>query len=130
MCEPLLFDQCEKKLDEAEKIYDKNEALFTDFDRIRFQIKKSSFLKKFGFFLDALEILAELEKQIMDILKSPKASGDSLAAKKLLFKVQRDKARLYALKRDETNAHAAHKKAERILNEEIIPQYTNRRSLN
>lgn len=64
----------------------------------------------------------------MEHLKSP--TGDSLPAKKLYFKVFRDKARLFALKRDETNAHSAHKKAEKILNEELIPAYTNRKSLN
>lgn len=57
----------------------------------------------------------------MELLKTPKTQGECLAAKKLLFKVNRDKARLYALKRDEAKAHASHKKAERILNEEIIP---------
>jgi hypothetical protein len=55
MCEPLLFDICEKRLDEAEALYDKHAKLFSEHARIRFLIKKSSFLKKYGFFQQSLE---------------------------------------------------------------------------
>ena len=51
-----------------------------------------------------------------------------MLAKKLLFKVHRDQARLYALRRLESQAHEAHKKAERLLREEVIP--STKRSLN
>jgi hypothetical protein len=33
-------------------------------------VKKSSFLKKFGFFDDAIKILIDLEKEATDALKS------------------------------------------------------------
>lgn len=36
MCEPLLFDHCEKKLDEAERLYEEHATLFSDYDRIKF----------------------------------------------------------------------------------------------
>lgn len=121
MCEPLLFDKCEELLDKAEQLYDDNEPFFTQFDRFRFLIKKSSFLKKFGFFHDALDILSVMQRELMDILKAPKDLKDTFAAKKLLFKVHRDQARLYALRREEQKAHDAHRKAERILKEELVP---------
>lgn len=61
MCEPLMFDICEKHLSEAQTLYDKNiDTIFSKHDRIRFQIKKSSFLKKYGFFIEALELLGNI----------------------------------------------------------------------
>lgn len=41
-------------------------------------------------------------------------------AKKLKFKVHRDQARLFALKRDEDRAQENHRIAERILKEEMV----------
>lgn len=55
----------------------------------------------------------------MDQLKG--STPDSLASKKLLFKIYRDQSRLYALKRKESNANDYFKKAQRILKEELIP---------
>lgn len=49
-------------------------------------------------------------------------------AKKLKFKVHRDQARLFALKRDEDKAQENHKMAERILKEELV--IGDKRSLN
>ncbi len=49
-------------------------------------------------------------------------------AKKLKFKVHRDQARLFALKRDEEKAQENHKIAERILKEELV--IGDKRSLN
>lgn len=57
MCEPLLFDVCEKYLDEAEALYQANKEQFGQFAFIKFNIKKNSFLKKFGFFIEALDQL-------------------------------------------------------------------------
>jgi hypothetical protein len=58
LCEPLMFDWAEELLDEAETIYLKTKKhLFTDFDVIKFMLKKSSFLKKYGFFDDSLKLL-------------------------------------------------------------------------
>jgi hypothetical protein len=53
-----MFDWAEELLDEAETIYLKTKKhLFTDFDVIKFMLKKSSFLKKYGFFDDSLKLL-------------------------------------------------------------------------
>ena len=115
MCEPLLFDICEKRLDEAEALYDKHAKLFSEHARIRFLIKKSSFLKKYGFFQQSLEQLLAVQARVEELLKEQESPKEALQTKKLLFKVYRDKARLSALKRDEQSAHEYHKKAERIL---------------
>jgi hypothetical protein len=54
-----------------------------------------------------------------------------LGCKKLLYKAYRDQARLWALKRDEPKANDAHKRAERILKEDlVVAAYTSRKSLN
>ena len=53
-----MFDWAEELLDEAESIYlTSKKHLFTDFDVIKFMLKKSSFLKKYGFFDDSLKLL-------------------------------------------------------------------------
>ena len=65
LCEPLLFDWAEELIDEAEFIYLKSKKhLFTDFDVIKFMLKKSSFLKKYGFFDDSLKLLDQLNTQL------------------------------------------------------------------
>lgn len=53
LCEPLVFEWAEELLSEAETIYLNNEGLLTELDRAKYRIKKSSFLKKFGFFEEA-----------------------------------------------------------------------------
>jgi hypothetical protein len=70
-CEPLLFDRCEEHLGKAEDLYDQYDKLFTEQDHIKFLIKKSSFLKKFGFFGDALDLLECMQRDLMELLKSP-----------------------------------------------------------
>jgi hypothetical protein len=46
-----MFDWAEELLNEAEGVYLGNKKhLFTDLDVVKFMLKKSSFLKKFGFF--------------------------------------------------------------------------------
>ncbi len=62
-------------------------------------MKKSSFLKKFGFFIEALAILKDLENELKEMLKKPE--GKSVSLKKELFKSYRDQARLYGLRRQE-----------------------------
>lgn len=58
MCEPLLFERCEKELNEAEAIYEKHRGThFSELDIVKFQMKKCSFLKKWGFFFESLELL-------------------------------------------------------------------------
>ena len=99
-CEPLLFQECGKRLAEAESIYQANKSFFTTQDLVKFNIKKASFIKKFGFFYKAIDLLEETEKTLLGMLKA----GAEVKTKKLLFKVFRDKARLYALKREEEKA--------------------------
>jgi hypothetical protein len=49
MCEPLLFEKCEKEFEEAEEIYSKNKGvIFSELDIVKFNIKKSSFLKRYS----------------------------------------------------------------------------------
>jgi hypothetical protein len=61
MCEPLLFERCEKELDDVEAIYEKHRGqYFNELDIVKFNIKKSSFLKKWGFFFESLELLQKL----------------------------------------------------------------------
>jgi len=43
-----------------------------------------------------------------------------MLAKKIKFKIHRDQARLFALKRDEERALDAHRTAERIIKEELV----------
>jgi hypothetical protein len=117
MCEPLLFDAAERIFQQAEAIYEKEH--FTEVEIIKFKLKKSSFLKKWGFFYEALDILADCRKQLESL--APKSAKEGYLCKKHLFKLLRDEARLYALLRQETNAHEAHRKAERIYREELIP---------
>jgi hypothetical protein len=74
-------------------------------------------LKKSGFFDESIKTLNELEDQLMEALKE--SNEETFNVKKLVFKVYRDKARLYALKRDETKAKESHAKAERIYKEEL-----------
>lgn len=61
MCEPLMFDVCEKHLDQAEKIYEERKELFSAHDKLKFLMKKSSYLKKYGFFHEAQEILVNTQ---------------------------------------------------------------------
>ena len=61
LCEPLMFDWSEELLNEAESVYTNTKKhLFTDFDVMKFLLKKSAFLKKFGFFDDAIKVLDDL----------------------------------------------------------------------
>lgn len=61
MCEPLLFEKCEEQLEEAEEIYQKNKGtFFSELDIVKFNIKKSSFLKKWGFFFESLELFEKI----------------------------------------------------------------------
>ena len=70
LCEPLLFDLGESYLEEAEEIYNSHKGeYFTELDLLKFQIKKSAFLKKYGFFEESLQILLKMEKQLMEILR-------------------------------------------------------------
>lgn len=124
-----MFDWAEELLDEAESIYlTSKKHLFTDFDVIKFMLKKSSFLKKYGFFDDSLKLLDQLNKQLIDKLQGTLDKKKLQMAKKLKFKVHRDQARLFALKRDEEKAQENHKIAERILKEELV--IGDKRSLN
>lgn len=68
LCEPLLFDWAESHLDDAEAMYKKHSQFFTELYKFKFLIKKSSFLKKFGFFDDALDMLLHLEKDLIKLL--------------------------------------------------------------
>lgn len=68
-CEPLLFDRCEALLDKAEALYDKHADILSPYLKLRFIIKKSSFLKKFGFFNDSLALLDSFEQELIDKLK-------------------------------------------------------------
>lgn len=68
-CEPLLFDRCEALLDKAEALYEKHSDILSPYLKLRFIIKKSSFLKKFGFFNDSLALLDTLEQELIDRLK-------------------------------------------------------------
>lgn len=55
-----MFEEGERELIKAEKIYlDNKDKLPVDLHR-KFLIKKSSFLKKSGFFVEAYEILQNL----------------------------------------------------------------------
>ena len=59
-CDPYMFEEGERELNKAEKIYkDNTDKLTIDLYR-RFLMKKSSFLKKSGFFVEAYEILDNL----------------------------------------------------------------------
>lgn len=93
-------------------------------------VKKSSFLKKFGFFDDAIKILVDMDNELMGLLKTPQEVKQILSTKKLLFKVNRDQARLFALKREEEKANTAHRRAERILKEDLVVTSTSKKSLN
>ncbi len=56
-----MFDWSEELLNEAESVYTKTKKhLFTDFDVMKFLLKKSAFLKKYGFFDDAIKVLDDL----------------------------------------------------------------------
>jgi hypothetical protein len=69
VCEVLLFDWAESHLDDAEALYEKHSSLFNRLDKFKFLVKKSSFLKKFGFFDEALDLLITLEKDVMSLLQ-------------------------------------------------------------
>ena len=127
-----MFDWSEELLNEAESLYTiTKKHLFTDFDVMKFLLKKSSFLKKFGFFDDALKVLEDLNTQIMKKLEGTLEGKKLLLAKKIKFKVHRDQARLFALKRDEERALDAHRTAERIIKEELVVVASgDRKSLN
>ena len=131
-CEPLMFDRAESFIEKAEELYSSNSNLLSKVDHIKFLIKKASFLKKVGFFDSSVEVLEDIRKDLIEELSKVQADEKStLRKKKLLFKTYRDLARLFALKRDEVRAHDSHKKAERILKEDILPSYVaGKRSLN
>jgi hypothetical protein len=102
ICEALLFGWAEKHIEAAENLYNKHSSFFSPLDRFKFIVKKSSFVKKFGFYDESLDLLIKLEKEIMALLKDntdPRVTP--LGCKKQLFKVYRDQARLWALKREE-----------------------------
>jgi hypothetical protein len=74
--------------------------------------------------------LDSLQRELLEALKNPSDAKNQMSSKKLMFKVYRDKARLFALKREEQNAHDSHKKAERILKEELVVASSSKKSLN
>ena len=128
--EALLFDWAETKIEKAEALYEKHTVVFNFIDKFKFLVKKSSFQKKFGFFDEALEILIDIEKQIMTMLQATQTPKTVLGCKKILFKVYRDQARLFALKRDETKASDTHRRAERILKEDLAVHSNSSNNLN
>jgi hypothetical protein len=75
-------------------------------------------LKKSGFFHQALDVLSDLEKQTLAHIEEHKNVSFQ---KKVLFKVYRDYARLYCLKRDFKQAQAKHLKAEEIMHQDVYP---------
>lgn len=69
-CDPYMFEEGERELNKAEKIYLDNEDKLPRELYRKFLMKKSSFLKKSGFFVQAIEILEKLEKEVdEDLLK-------------------------------------------------------------
>lgn len=103
MCDPYLFDIGEEALNKAEAVYKENMAkLGKDLYR-KFLMKKSAFLKKYGFFVESYELLIEIKNEIMEELKSP--DEKSLRnLRKALAKVYRDQARVLSLRRKEVEA--------------------------
>ena len=57
---------------------------------------------------------------MMEMLKTTQLPKVTLGAKKILYKAYRDQARLFALKREEQKANEAHRRAERILKEDLV----------
>ena len=101
-CEPLYFDKAEQLLEEAEKLYkDKGEDVY-----LKFLLKKAAFLKKNGFFDEAVNVLDKMQKGL-NLTKD--------FHRKIEFKIHRDRARLMALLRRETEADKEHKLAEEKL---------------
>jgi tetratricopeptide (TPR) repeat protein len=84
-CDPLVFEKGEVYINKADAIYSaistKNSAY------AKFLIKKSSFMKKYGFFDVAVGILQDLEKSLPTMIEQEE---EREVAKKLLFKVFRD----------------------------------------
>ena len=77
-------------------------------------------IKKSGFFVEAIKILDDLENEVEEELKHP--IGDKKVTfnlKKEMFKINRDKGRLYALRRVEDKATISYEKCERILKQEL-----------
>ena len=63
-CDPYMFEEGERELKKAEKIYlDNKDKLPTELYR-KFLFKKSSFLKKSGFFVESYEILQNLYTEL------------------------------------------------------------------
>jgi hypothetical protein len=71
-------------------------------------------LKKYGFFDDAVQYLLNFEKEIVAVDKHS-LETDKLRRqyKKSEYKINRDLARLYALKKDKKGAEERHKAAEK-----------------
>jgi len=86
-----MFDKGEVYMKKAEAIYhDEKSQIGRDLYR-KFLMKKSSFMKKFGFFIDSIQILKDLETEVLELLKKPISDSKSiLSCKKELFKIYRD----------------------------------------
>jgi hypothetical protein len=71
----------------------------------KYKLKKAAFEKRYGFFDDTVQYLIEFEKEITAVDRKSLAS-DKLRKeyKKLEYKINRDLARLYALKKDKRHA--------------------------
>jgi hypothetical protein len=104
----LVFEKGEIYINKADAIY--SAISTTNSAYAKFLIKKSSFMKKYGFFDVAVGILQDLEKTLLTMMVK---GIERESAKKLLFKVFRDQARIYALKRKEDLANSFHSKAEK-----------------
>lgn len=70
-CDPYMFDKGEIQINKAEEIYTSNKDKLADVLYRKFLIKKSSFMKKYGFFYKAMDILKDLEPQLLELLKKP-----------------------------------------------------------
>lgn len=63
-CDPYMFEHAEQELKKAERLYKDNEDKLSKILYRKFLIKKSSFLKKSGFFIEAYQILTDLRNEI------------------------------------------------------------------
>ncbi|CDW78939.1 kinesin light chain-like protein [Stylonychia lemnae] len=125
-CEPYCFAEGEKELNKAEKIYLEHKDLFNKVSYRKFLIKKSSYMKKSGFFVEAMQILTDLEKELIEELKKPSLEHEEAKQlKKQLFKALRDQSRLHGLRRQDNYAKEIHARAEKLLKEEVYQGITN-----
>jgi len=97
-CDPYLFDKAEVEMAKAERIYEEHGELLGRELHRKFLMKKSQLAKKSGFFVEALQILQDLQEEVETLLHKPGAKA-AFNLKKELFKISRDKGRLHALRR-------------------------------